>query len=76
MNYVSGLMLGASIANMLRQTLGAGSADPFASQGMRGRGRSMQGGLLTGFPAMPGSSSGGAAGFLPSGLFGGRTGGM
>ena len=78
MNYVSGLMLGASIANMLRQTLGAGSADPFASQGMRGggRGRSMQSGLPTGFPGMPGSSAGGAAGFLPSGLFGGRTGGM
>ena len=57
MNYVSGLMLGASIANMLRQTLGAGSADPFASQGMRGggRGRSMQRGQPNRIPGMPGS---------------------
>ena len=41
MNYVSGLMLGASIANMLRQTLsGTGDMSGMSGQGMRGgRGR-------------------------------------
>ena len=43
MNYVSGLMLGASIANMLRQTLG-GAGDMNGMQGMHGgRGRMMTG---------------------------------
>ena len=78
MNYMSGLMLGASIANMLRQSLGAGGADPFGGQSMRGGcGRPMQGGLATGFPMMPGGASGGISGLLPTGLFGmmGRQGG-
>lgn len=57
MNYVSGLMLGASIANMLRQTLGgAGTMNAAPGQGMGGgRGRAAQGGAVpAGFPAMPG----------------------
>ena len=36
MTYLSGLMLGASLANMLRQTLGARDAGAFAAQGTRG----------------------------------------
>ena len=71
MNYVSGLMLGASIANMLRQTLGAGTASGFVGQGMGGRGRSMQGGNM---PQLGNFQSGASA---LSGLFGsmGRMGG-
>ena len=64
MNYVSGLMLGASIANMLRQTLGAGTASGFVGQGMGGRGRSMQGGNM---PQLGNFQSGASA---LSGLFG------
>ena len=36
MTYLSGLMLGASLANMLRQTLGGRDAGAFAAQGTRG----------------------------------------
>ena len=43
MNYVSGLMLGASLVNMLRQSVGgAGGMNAGAAQGMGG-GRSAQG---------------------------------
>ena len=76
MNYVSGLMLGASIANMLRQTLG-GAGDMNAMQGMHGgRGRMMTGGQSAAFPSMTGSLAGGASAL--TGLFGGsgRTGGL
>ena len=74
MNYVSGLMLGASLANMLRQTLG-GAGDPNAMGGMRG-GRGMQGGAMGGFSMLSGGGRG-ASSFLPSGLLGamGRSGG-
>jgi len=48
MNYVSGLMLGASLANMLRQTLGGGSGSASFAHGMSGgRGRFLQGDALT-----------------------------
>ena len=76
MNYVSGLMLGASVANMLRQMLGAGSTSGFAGQGMGGgRGRAMQGGNLSSGAASLGNFSGGASAF--SNLLGsvGRMGG-
>ncbi len=76
MNYVSGLMLGASIANMLRQTL-SGTGDMNAMQGMRGgRGRMMPGGQSAAFPSMTGSLAGSASAL--TGLFGGsgRTGGL
>ena len=47
MNYVSGLMLGASIANMLRQTLGgSGSGGASFAPGMGGRGRFIQGNIF------------------------------
>lgn len=71
MNYVSGLMLGASIANMLRQMLGAGGTSALAGQGMGGRGRFMQGGNM---PLLGNFQSGASA---LSGLFGsmGRIGG-
>mgnify|MGYP000000253652 FL=1 len=76
MNYVSGLMLGASVANMLRQMLGAGSTSGFAGQGMGGgRGRAMQDGNLSSGAASLGNFSSGASAF--SSLFGsmGRMGG-
>ena len=71
MTYLSGLMLGASLANMLRQTLGARDAGAFAAQGTRGgRVRTAQSGM---FPSLSGALTGG----LPTSLFGlpGRTGG-
>ena len=71
MTYLSGLMLGASLANMLRQTLGARDAGAFAAQGTRGgRVRMEQSGML---PSLSGALMGG----LPTSLFGlpGRTGG-
>jgi len=72
MNYVSGLMLGASIANMLRQTLGgSGSGGASFAPGMGGRGRFMQGNM---FSSDPSGLAGGASAL--AGLFGGgRTGG-
>ena len=73
MNYVSGLMLGASIANMLRQTLGgSGSGGASFAQGMGGgHGRFMQGNM---FSSDPSGLAGGASAL--AGLFGGgRTGG-
>ena len=72
MNYVSGLMLGASIANMLRQTLGgSGSGGASFAPGMGGRGRFMQGNM---FSSDPSGLVGGASAL--AGLFGGgRTGG-
>ena len=74
MNYVSGLMLGASIANMLRQTLG-GAGDTSAMQGMRGgRGR-MAGGQSAAFPSAAGSLAGGASALTGLLGMGGRTGG-
>ena len=68
MNYVSGLMLGASIANMLRQTLGgSGSGGASFAQGMGGgRGRFMQGNM---FSSDPSGLAGGASAL--AGLFGG-----
>lgn len=77
MNYVSGLMLGASLANMLRQTLGAsGDMNASLAQGMGGgRGRSMQSGAASsGFSSAAGGLAlGGAAltGFLGGGRMGG-----
>ena len=73
MNYVSGLMLGASIANMLRQTLGgSGSGGASFAPGMGGRGRFMQGNM---FSSDPSGLAGGASAL--AGLFGGgRTGGL
>ena len=76
MNYVSGVMLGASVANMLRQMLGAGSTSGFAGQGMGGgRGRAMQDANLPLGAASLGNFSSGASAF--SSLFGsmGRMGG-
>ena len=72
MNYVSGLMLGASLANMLRQTLGGGSGSASFAHGMSGgRGRFMQGNM---FSSDPSGLVGGASAL--AGLFGGgRTGG-
>ena len=70
MNYVSGLMLGASLANMLRQMLGA--AGDNAVQGMRGgRGRSAQG--TSGFSSATGGLALGGAAL--TGLLGGGRGG-
>ena len=67
MNYVSGLMLGASIANMLRQTLGgSGSGGASFAPGMGGRGRFMQGNM---FSSDPSGLAGGASAL--AGLFGG-----
>ena len=64
MTYLSGLMLGASLANMLRQTLGARDAGAFAAQGTRGgRVRTAQSGM---FPSLSGALMGG----LPTSLFG------
>lgn len=59
MNYISGLMLGASIANMLRQTLGGtGTMNASFGQGMgSGRGRAAAGGLSAGFPSMTGGTA-------------------
>ena len=72
MNYVSGLMLGASLANMLRQTLGGGSGSASFAHGMSGgRGRFMQGNM---FSSDPSGLAGGASAL--AGLFGGgQTGG-
>ena len=76
MNYVSGLMLGASLVNMLRQSAsGAGGMNAGFAQGMGGgRGRSMQGGGASGFSSAAGGLAlGGAA--LTGLLGGGRMGG-
>ena len=72
MNYVSGLMLGASLANILRQTLGGGSGSASFAHGMSGgRGRFMQGNM---FSSDPSGLAGGASAL--AGLFGGgQTGG-
>ena len=71
MNYISGLMLGASLANMLRQTLsGTGDMSGMSGQGMRGgRGRAMAGGQSAAFPSTTGSLAGGASAL--TGLLGG-----
>ena len=67
MNYVSGLMLGASLANILRQTLGGGSGSASFAHGMSGgRGRFMQGNM---FSSDPSGLAGGASAL--AGLFGG-----
>lgn len=89
MNYVSGLMLGASIANMLRQSLG--SADSHTNESSMqgaggGRGRSASsgfssaaGGLALGGAALTGllggGRMGGGASLLSTGLLGGGRGG-
>ena len=76
MNYVSGLMLGASLVNMLRQSAGgAGGMNAGFAQGMGGgRGRSMQGGGASGFSSAAGGLAlGGVA--LTGLLGGGRMGG-
>ena len=76
MNYVSGLMLGASLVNMLRQSAGgAGGMNAGFAQGMGGgRGRSMKGGGASGFSSAAGGLAlGGAA--LTGLLGGGRMGG-
>ena len=75
MNYISGLMLGASLVNMLRQSVGgAGGMNAGAAQGMGG-GRSAQGGgASSGFASAAGGLAlGGAA--LTGLLGGGRMGG-
>ena len=92
MNYVSGLMLGASLVNMLRQSMG-GTGDVVSSApGMGGgRGRA-QGGGASGFSSaagglalggaaltglLGGGRMGGGASFLPTSLLGGgRAGSM
>ncbi len=91
MNYVSGLMLGASLVNMLRQSVGgAGGMNAGAAQGMGG-GRSAQGGgASSGFASaagglalggaaltglLGGGRMGGGASLLSSGLLGGGRGG-
>ena len=91
MNYVSGLMLGASLVNMLRQSIGgAGGMNAGAAQGMGG-GRSAQGGgASSGFASaagglalggaaltglLGGGRMGGGASLLSSGLLGGGRGG-
>ena len=77
MNYVSGLMLGASLVNMLRQSVGSsGDVNASSAQGMGGgRGRSMQSGAASsGFSSAAGGLAlGGAA--LTGLLGGGRMGG-
>ena len=88
MNYISGLMLGASIANMLRQSLG--SADSHTNESSvqgagGGRGRSASGfssaagGLALGGAALTGllggGRMGGGASLLSTGLLGGGRGG-
>lgn len=88
MNYISGLMLGASIANMLRQSLG--SADSHTNESSvqgagGGRGRSASGfssaagGLALGGAALTGLLGGGRMGggtsLLSTGLLGGGRGG-
>ena len=87
MNYISGLMLGASIANMLRQSLG--SADSHTNESSvqgagGGRGRSASGfssaagGLALGGAALTGllggGRMGGGASLLSTGLLGGGRG--
>ena len=91
MNYISGLMLGASLVNMLRQSVGgAGGMNAGAAQGMGG-GRSAQGGgASSGFASaagglalggaaltglLGGGRMGGGASLLSSGLLGGGRGG-
>lgn len=91
MNYVSGLMLGASLVNMLRQSAGAGDATSSGDGTGGGRGRA-QGGGASGFSSaagglalggaaltglLGGGRMGGGASFLPTSLLGGgRSGGM
>ena len=74
MNYVSGLMLGASLVNMLRQSMGGtGETSPSANGTGGGRGRA-QGGGASGFSSAAGGLAlGGAA--LTGLLGGGRMGG-
>ena len=92
MNYVSGLMLGASLVNMLRQSMGGtGETSPSANGTGGGRGRA-QGGGASGFSSaagglalggaaltglLGGGRMGGGASFLPTSLLGGgRAGGV
>ena len=86
MNYVSGLMLGASLVNMLRQSMGGtGETSPSANGTGGGRGRA-QGGGASGFSSaagglalggaalaglLGGGRMGGGASFLPTSLLGG-----
>jgi hypothetical protein len=74
MNYVSGLMLGASLVNMLRQSMGGTGETSHSANGMGGgRGRA-QGGGVSGFSSAAGGLAlGGAA--LTGLLGGGRKGG-
>lgn len=92
MNYVSGLMLGASLVNMLRQSMG-GTGDAVSSTAGTGGGRGRaQGGRASGFSSaagglalggaaltglLGGGRMGGGASFLPTSLLGGgRSGSM
>ena len=92
MNYVSGLMLGASLVNMLRQSMG-GTGDAVSSTAGTGGGRGRaQGGGASGFSSaaggfalggaaltglLGGGRMGGGASFLPTSLLGGgRAGSM
>ena len=69
MNYVSGLMLGASLVNMLRQSMGGtGETSPSANGTGGGRGRA-QGGGASGFSSAAGGFALGGAAL--TGLFGG-----
>lgn len=88
MNYISGLMLGASIANMLRQSLGSADShtnESFVQGTGGGRGRSASsgfsstaGGLALGGAALTGllggGRMGGGASLLSTGLLGGGRG--
>ena len=75
MNYVSGLMLGASLVNMLRRSMG-GTGDAVSSTAGTGGGRGRaQGGGASGFSSAAGGLAlGGAA--LTGLLGGGRSGSM
>ena len=86
MTYVSGLMLGASLVNMLRQSMGGtGETSPSVNGTGGGRGRA-QGGGASGFSSaagglalggaaltglLGGGRMGGGASFLPTSLLGG-----
>ena len=68
MNYVSGLMLGASLANMLRQTLGtSGDMNASLAQGMRGgHGRMLSVGGASALTGLLGGGRGGSPSPLTS----------
>ena len=68
MNYVSGLMLGASLANMLRQTLGtSGDMNASLAQGMRGgHGRMLSVGGASALTGLLGGGRGGSSSPLTS----------